>query len=217
MSDSFFIVLEGMDGSGKTYISHRLTDLLKAALSPEQVEHTYEPHNESAAGAYIRDVLGKRITISARTLALAYALNRADHNERMIVPFLDGGDQRVLVCDRYYHSLLVYQSTDGVTIDELLDLSQTARVPDLTLFLDASPETSEARIGKRKGERELFEERFAETRAKYFSVIELLRARGERIEVVDANGSVVEVLNGVIDVLGKYAPAWLRLEKIVLE
>lgn len=216
MSDSFFMVLEGLDGSGKTEISRRLTDLLKAALPPEQVEHTYEPNNESAAGEYIRDVLGKRITISARTLALAFALNRADHNERLIVPFLEGGNQRVLVCDRYYLSSLVYQSTDGVTIDELLDLNRTARVPDLTLFLDVSPETSHARIDRRKGERELFEERLSETRAKYFSIINLLRARGEQIEVVDANGSVIEVLNSIIDVLGNHAPNWLRLEKVAL-
>jgi dTMP kinase len=216
MSNSFFLVLEGMDGSGKSEISRRLTELLKSALTPEQVLHTYEPHNESAAGEYIRDVLGKRITISARTLALAFALNRADHNERMIAPFL-ADDQCVLVCDRYYHSSLVYQSTGGVTIETLLDLNQTARVPDLTLFLDATPETCYERIGKRKGERELFEERLTETRAKYFSVIELLRGRGDRIEIVDANGGVQEVLNGVIAALNAHAPAWLRLEGVASE
>ena len=217
MSDSFFLVLEGMDGSGKSEISRRLTALLKDTLAPEQAEHTYEPHNESAAGQYIRDVLGKRITISSRTLALAYALNRADHNERLINPFLDGGERRVLVCDRYYHSLLVYQATDGVTTDDLLDLSRNARVPDLTIFLDASPETCDARIGSRKAQRELFEERLTETRAKYFSVIELLRGRGDRIEIVDANGSIADVLNGVIHALNAHAPAWLRLEGVASE
>jgi thymidylate kinase len=90
MTESFFLVLEGMDGSGKSEISRRLTEKLSTSLGAEQVLHTYEPHNDSAAGEYIRDVLGKRITISARTLALAFALNRADHNERMIAPFLDG-------------------------------------------------------------------------------------------------------------------------------
>ncbi len=211
MTASFFLVLEGMDGSGKSEISRRLTEKLSASLGAEQVLHTYEPHNESAAGEYIRDVLGKRITISARTLALAFALNRADHNERMIAPFLDGADKRVLVCDRYYHSLLVYQSTGGVTVEDLLDLSRSARVPDLTVFLDASPETCYERIGKRKGERELFEERLTETRAKYFNIIELLRGRVEQIEIVDANGSIADVLNGVSAALDKHAPGWLKL------
>jgi dTMP kinase len=214
MSGSFFLVLEGMDGSGKSEISRRLSDLLRAALGDERVQLSYEPHNPSAAGEYIRDVLGKRITISSRTLALAFALNRADHNERVITPFLTGGDQRILVCDRYYLSSLVYQSTGGVTLDDVLDLNRSARTPDLTLFLDASPETCYQRTGRRSGERELFEERFSETRAKYFSVIDLLRARGEAIDVVDANAGLLDVLNGVIAALNQRAPSWLRLDPL---
>jgi thymidylate kinase len=67
MSGSFFLVLEGMDGSGKSEISRRLSDLLRAALGDERVQLSYEPHNPSAAGEYIRDVLGKRISISSRS------------------------------------------------------------------------------------------------------------------------------------------------------
>ncbi len=214
MQENFFLVLEGLDGSGKSEISRRLADLLRAALGDEGVLHTYEPHDPSAAGLYIRQVLHKEIAVSARTLALAFALNRADHNERMIAPFLNGGSQRVLVCDRYYLSSLVYQSTGGLSVEAVLDLNRSARRPDLTLFLDASPETCHQRIGGRQEHRELFEERFVETRAKYFSVIDLLRGRGERIDVVDANGGVADVLNGVIAALNTHAPAWLRLERI---
>ena len=95
-----------------------------------------------------------------------------------------------------------------------MDLNQTARRPDLTLFLDASPETSAQRIGQRQDHRELFEDRFAETRAKYQQVIEYLRGRGEPIEVVDANGTRIEVLNGIIAVLNQRAPDWLRLKPV---
>jgi dTMP kinase len=209
----FFLVLEGLDGSGKSEISRRLTALLSDSLGADHVLLTYEPHNPSAAGEYIRDVLAKRITISARTQALAFALNRADHNERVLAPFLDG-DQRVIVCDRYYLSSLVYQSTGGLSVEEVMDLNQSARPPDLTLFLDVSPETSEQRIGQRQDHRELFEDRFAETRAKYQQVIAYLRGRGESIEVIDANGTLIEVLNGVIDILNRFAPEWLSLKRV---
>lgn len=222
MTDSFFLVLEGLDGSGKSAISRRLADVLCGALGAERVLVTYEPHNESAAGEYIRDVLGKRITVSARTLALGFALNRADHNERMLAPFLDGGGagkpaKRVLVCDRYYMSSLVYQSTGGLTIDDVMDLNQSARAPDLTLFLDASPETCYQRIGARQDHRELFEERLAERRDKYLAVIDYLRRRGEQIAFVDANGTPPEVLNGIIDAINQRAPGWLRLEPVEAE
>ena len=211
MTNTFFLVLEGMDGSGKTDMSRRLSDLLYASLGTERVLHTYEPHNPSAAGEYLRDVLGKRITISPRTLALAFALNRADHNERVLAPFLQG-DRRVVVCDRYMMSSLVYNSSGGLSIEDVAELNKTARTPDLTLFLDVSPEISEQRIGARQDHRELFEDRFTETRAKYLRVIDFLRAHGERIEIVDANGTLIEVLNGVVAALNRHAPDWLRLD-----
>src|SRR5579871_5521612 len=101
MNDHFFLVLEGLDGSGKSEISRRLAEQIGKQIGADRVLLTFEPHDPSAAGQYIRDVLAKRITISARTLALAFALNRADHNERMIAPFLHDGDHRVVICDRY--------------------------------------------------------------------------------------------------------------------
>jgi dTMP kinase len=214
----YFLVLEGMDGSGKSEMSRRLADLLYAALGTERVLHTYEPHNPSAAGEYIRDVLGKRITIAPRTLALAFALNRADHNERVLTPFFQG-ERRVIVCDRYIMSSLVYNSSGGLSVEDVAELNKTARKPDLTLFLDASPETSYERISARQlklgfTDRELFEERLSETRDKYFKVIDFLRARGEQVEVVDANGTLIEVLNGVIAALNRCAPDWLHLQPI---
>jgi dTMP kinase len=209
----FFIVLEGLDGSGKSEISRRLAALLSESLGADHVLLTYEPHNPSAAGEYIRDVLAKRIVVSSRTLALAFAVNRADHTERVIDPFLDG-EKRVIVCDRYVMSSLVYQSTGGLSVDDVMDLNQSARRPDLTLFLDVTPETAAQRIGQRQDHRELFEDRFAETRAKYQRVIAYLHERGEAIERIDANGTPIEVLNGMIETLKRCAPDWLRLEKV---
>ncbi len=219
MTDHFFLVLEGLDGSGKSELSRRLAAHISETIGAERVLLTFEPRNEMAAGEFCRDVLGKRIKVSMRTLALGFALNRADHNERMIAPFLDGGERRVVICDRYYMSSLVYQSSGGLSIDDVMELNQSAPPPDLTLFLDASPETSYDRISARQlklgfADRELFEERLVETRAKYLTVIDYLRKRGEQIEHVDANGTRLDVLNGMIDVLNQRAPDWLRLERL---
>ena len=70
MGNSFFLVLEGLDGSGKSEVARRLADILRASFG-ERVKHTFEPHNPSAAGDFIRQVLAKQITVSSRTLALA--------------------------------------------------------------------------------------------------------------------------------------------------
>lgn len=211
---SLFIVLEGLDGAGKSEVSRRLTHLLRQTLE-ERVRLTFEPHDPSAAGLYIRQVLTRRVKASARALALAYALNRADHNERVIAPFLDAGEGRVLICDRYYLSSLVYQSTPEQPMETIMALNAAARRPDLILFLDASDETCYARMGSRGGDRELFDERLTEMRGKYAAAIEFLRSRGETVVTVNADSSLLEVLNHIIDILNDHAP-WLSMQRQLL-
>jgi dTMP kinase len=213
-NDSLFLVLEGLDGAGKSEVSRRLTHLLRQTLG-DRVRLTFEPHDPSAAGLYIRQVLTKRVKASPRTLALAYALNRADHNERVIAPFLDAGEGRVLICDRYYLSSLVYQSTPEQPMETIMALNEAARRPDLILFLDASDETCYARMGARGGNRELFDERLTEMREKYAAGIEFLRERGETIVTVNADSSLLDVLNHIIDILNDYAP-WLSMQRLLL-
>ena len=88
-SDSYFIVVEGMDGSGKTGITRQLRAILSKTQG-NNVALTFEPHDPSAAGLYIRHALTKRIKTTPLALALAFALNRADHNAHVIDPFLAG-------------------------------------------------------------------------------------------------------------------------------
>lgn len=215
MEDSFFLVIEGLDGSGKSEISRRLAALLRATLG-ERVMLTFEPHDPSAAGLYIRQVLKHKVTAAPRTIALAYALNRADHNGQVIEPFLDQGARRVLICDRYYLSSLVYQSVPPLSMADVWSLNEGARRPDLTLFMDASAATCYRRMGARGGDRELFEHGLEEKRVKYTRAINFLRARGETILEVDANPDVTNVLNAIIDVLNVHAPEWLTMQRMLL-
>jgi dTMP kinase len=213
-ASSFFLVLEGLDGAGKTEVTHRLAAVLRGTLGEDRVLLTYEPHDPSVAGDYIRQVLAKQFAISPRTLALAYALNRADHNERVLNPFLDGADGRVAVCDRYYLSSLVYNSSPDLPIDKVMELNGGARAPDLTLFLDASEETCYRRMGARGGSRELFDDRLAEMRRRYAQGIAFLQARGESVITINADPGISDVLNSIITVLNTHSPAWLRLEPL---
>lgn len=212
---SFFLVIEGLDGSGKSEISRRLTELLRATLD-DRVMLTFEPHDPSAAGLYIRRVLRKKIIVSPHTLALAFALNRSDHNERVIGPFLEqNSGPRLVLCDRYVLSSLVYNTSPDLPMQAVWELNSGARRPDLTLFLDASAEICYARMGSRGGNRELFESNLAESRAHYFEAIEFLRQRGEQVVVVDANPDLLIVINSIIDVLKSIGPRWLTLQKLM--
>jgi dTMP kinase len=210
---SFFLVIEGLDGAGKSEVSRRLLRLLRQTLG-DDVKLTFEPHDPSAGGLFIRQVLAKRVRVSARTQALAFALNRADHHERVIAPFLNAGLKRLLLCDRYYLSSLVYQSTSEQPMEVVMELNASARRPDLTLFLDASTETCYARMGARRADRELFEQNLGEMRRKYDAGIEFLRRRGETVITVNADPSLLDVLNSIIDILNAQGPDWLKLSRL---
>jgi dTMP kinase len=198
-----FLVLEGLDGSGKSELSRRLRAQL-SAIYGERVLLTYEPYDPCVAGDYLRQALRKEIVVSNRTLALAYALNRADHLDRVIDPFLRGAGC-VVICDRYLLSSLVYQTRDGMSMDDVLLLNAGARNPDLTLFLDVTPETSRQRLQGRQV-KELFDDQLEEMRQQYHAAIRYLEDRGETIRVIDANGTIDEVLNAVSAALAPFLP-----------
>lgn len=214
-ADSFFLVIEGLDGAGKSCIARHLYDSLTPAHA-NRVILTYEPHDLSAAGEHIRDVLAKRVRVSARSLAYAFAHNRIDHLDSVINPHFTSRGKRIVICDRYLLSSLVYQSTDGLSMDDIYALNRWARQPDLTIYLDVSPYNCYARMRNRPTDRELFEINIAERAEKYRAGIELLRSKGEQIIELDANPAIPEVFDNVLGALKEYGPAWLRFQPPLL-
>lgn len=194
-----FIVLEGLDGAGKTTLGRRLTAYLNERVGAGIALLTCEPHDPSAAGDYIRAVLTRQFAIAPRTLALAYALNRADHTERVIAPHLAAGG--IVICDRYLLSSLAYNSGPDLPLEKVLELNAAARRPDVTLFLDASAEICYQRLGARGGDRELFEAKLEERRAHYLEAIAFLRERGQTIVTIDASGTPDQVLAQALNVI----------------
>ncbi|MFK8102877.1 MAG: dTMP kinase [Saprospiraceae bacterium] len=206
--NSLFVVVEGLDGSGKTSIARQLVYFLQTALK-QSVKLTFEPHDPSGGGLYIRQVLEKKIThFSHETLMLAFAANRLDHCSREINPWLSGGEERIVICDRYYLSSLVYQSNDDFSFADVMSVSRNARKPDLTIFMNVSNEVCYERMKIRNKPQELFETDLSNTRQKYLSAIEFLRTtRDENIVVVDAGGTMQEVLEAVVTVVAGAGPA----------
>ena len=205
MGGGRFIVIEGLDGAGKSSVARQLHDML-AQTYGERVSLTYQPHDASAAGAYIRDVLAMRERAGPLALALAFALNRADHLDRVVNPWLDENGGRTIVCDRYLLSSLVYQSTGCLSMDEIYELNRRARQPDLTVYLGVNPQNCYARLRNRPTDRELFERNLAERAEKYQAAMRMLRGKGERIIEVDANAPFPAVMTAVVGALRSHFP-----------
>ncbi|MDW3197166.1 MAG: dTMP kinase [Cytophagales bacterium] len=204
---SHFIVIEGLDGSGKSTATKRLAHLLETQYG-KKVKQTFEPHDDSVGGQYIRQVLTKKITdFHPRVLPLSFAANRLDHCSRVINPWLATSEDHVVLCDRYYLSSLVYQSSDDFDMESVYQLNEKAIRPDLILFFDVSDEICYQRMAHRNEDRELFEENLAVTRTKFEAAKSFLINKGENIIDIDASGTPEEVVNLLIKAIAGHFTA----------
>lgn len=140
----WFIVFEGIDGSGKS----TQIELLSMKLRDQGVDHVLEREpSDGSIGRFIRDYAeaGERY-LSPETEALLFAADRFEHSKR-IDNILEQGT--TVVCDRYYHSSLAYQGAMGVAVEWLRDLQKSALRPDLVILLDVDPERSILRVSGR--------------------------------------------------------------------
>ena len=88
MKKGKFIVIEGVDGSGKTTQIEILKEKFKA--NGLKFHFTWEP-TDSPIGSIIRNILNKRIEADEQTIAALYLADRLDHiqnNQNGILKFL---------------------------------------------------------------------------------------------------------------------------------
>lgn len=150
---SLFVVLEGVDGGGKSTQVARLAARLRDR--GQEVVTTREP-GATPAGAAIRAVVLGGEPIDARTEALLIAADRAEHAATVLRPALERG--AVVVCDRYVPSSLAYQGVArGLGVEEIERLSAWATgglEPDVVVVLDV---TSEVGASRRAGPQDRME------------------------------------------------------------
>lgn len=191
-----FITVEGGEGAGKTSAIRLMEQLLQQA--GYEVVVTREPGGIPIA-EQIREVIldSHNTEMDGRTEALLYAAARRQHLVQKVIPALEKG--HAVLCDRFIDSSLAYQGfAREIGMDEVFEINRFAihdTMPDLTLFLDVSPEVGLDRI-RANSEREVnrldmeslaFHER---VRSGYLL---LLDRYPERIVRIDADRSKEEV------------------------
>ena len=194
-----FISLEGVDGSGKSTQAR----LLVEALGSETVA-IREPGGTEAAER-IRELLADP-ALSLEPLAelLLFLAARADLTERVIRPALEAG--RTVVCDRFSDSSVAYQgAARGLGVGEVIGLCDNATDglwPDLTLLLKVDPAVG---LGRADGEDRFEAEGLDLQRAVAAAYEEIAIIASDRVVVVDADGSVEEVHERVMDAVRDHA------------
>jgi len=155
-----FIVLEGIDGCGKTTQLEALREWLPGSgLIPPGagVVVSREPGG-TALGQALRELLlhspGEAAPVPRAELLL-YAADRAQHVETVLRPALERGDW--VLCDRFTGSTAAYQGYGRgwpvALLDTLETLTTSGLQADLTLWLDVSLAESLRRRGGRPDDR----------------------------------------------------------------
>lgn len=146
-----FVVIEGIDGCGKSTQMEMLKEKLK------RVVFTREHTRDGPVGKLIEKVVNRREKIDAVALQLCFVADRIDHVKRVVEPELRKG--KIVISDRYYWSTVAYGS---LVADKewLLSVNEkVVRKPDLVILIDIEAKTAVERMRGTRDKKTIFEKR----------------------------------------------------------
>ncbi|MFH0946449.1 MAG: dTMP kinase [Planctomycetota bacterium] len=201
-----FLVLEGIDGCGKS----TQAKVLVAELEQRGKEtlHLREPGG-TALGDTLRQLilsLESGVEIHSRAEALLYSAARAELVRGVIRPALAAG--KWVVCERFHYSTLSYQGyglgEDLAHLRALSDYATEMTRPDRVILLDVDPAIALARVGKSL---DRIESRGLEyMRRVRDGYLYLAGLEPERFRTVDAGGTSEECRAAVLETLADVLP-----------
>ena len=193
MNKKMFIVLEGLDGCGKSTQVINLYEWLNKEGYPAVL--TAEP-TKSELGGVLREILSGDVVVNPETLALLFTADRSEHLGNVILPAICEGN--IVISERYYYSTIAYQSAQGVDRDWIIQLNSFARKPDLTIFLDVKPKAAAERSeGIEIFENEKFLRKVYKNYMKFDDIVKI-NGKGDKDAIFDKiKGIVSDALDKV--------------------
>jgi dTMP kinase len=203
---SVFISFEGLDGAGKGTQLQLLLDY----LTQKGVDFifTREPGG-TALAERIREVLldPAHAGMSVISEAFLFAAGRADHVHNVIRPALQA--RKVVICDRYVDSSMVYQGVAGGLPMEFLsainEMATGSLKPHRTIMLDLPYEVARQRMSAQGLDRIEQKDEFYHQQVRE-GYLELAKAEPRRFKVVDASGTVEAVQEQIRKLVDEVLP-----------
>ena len=196
MKSGFFIVIEGIDGTGKSTQAKCLGEWL--TLQGHEVVLSREPTNRPW-GAKLRESAATG-RLSPEDELEYFLKDRRQHVDEVIGPSLAVG--KVVILDRYYFSTMAYQGARGFDPAEIRRTNEVfAPTPDLLLIMDLDVDAALERIGVRGDTANEFEKRESLERCREI----FLSLKGEPfVRVIDSRGSIDEVVGQIRRAVADY-------------
>ncbi len=198
-----FITFEGPEGCGKSTHAKKLKDFLES--KGKQVALTHEPGG-TPLGKKLRELLlHSKEKVDEVTELCLFAADRAEHVSKVISPALSQG--KIVISDRFTDSTLAYQIAGRRLAEDLVRyinmVSSQGLIPDLTLFLDVSPEIGLKRVGQIKKADRFEKERIEFHRRVRERYLEIAKNNPQRVRVIDTGEKeipeVQKIIQGILD------------------
>ncbi|KAI5165501.1 dTMP kinase [Nematocida sp. AWRm79] len=137
---SLFVVVEGIDRSGKSSLIKKLeSSLVSQGISTKVLNY---PNRNNLTGKLISEILSGHRAFPKEVTHLLFSANRWEDKE-----LLELSEYNVILCDRYVLSGQSYSIANGIPKEFAFASDKGIKLPDLTLFLDVSPEIAATREG----------------------------------------------------------------------
>lgn len=140
-----FIVLEGLDRSGKSTQAHKLHEYFNKAGLKSCIRR-FPDREEKVSGKILDDFLknSKDVNESKEAFHLIFSANRWLVAPKIREELASGLN---LIVDRYSYSGIAYSLSKGLDKQWVCQSEVGLPKPDLVLFLDIDPENAEMRCG----------------------------------------------------------------------
>lgn len=134
------IVVEGVDGSGKSTQLEMLQNWLNAnGFATIKTEWT----SSETVRPLIKKIKKSETIVSPETFSLLGLADFAERYEKIITPSLNAG--KIVLCDRYIYTAYARDSSRGLDLPWIRHLYSFAVKPDLAFYFHVSPEVAISR------------------------------------------------------------------------
>lgn len=184
-----FIVIEGLNGCGKSTQIELLKNFQKVVI-------TKEPTADSPAGRKAREVLSRKKKAGPAELQKLFSQDRKHHLHNFIIPNLKQG--KTVISDRYFLSSFAFGGLD-LNMNWLIKLNNKFLLPDLIFILKTSPQECLKRIEARSGETRIFEEE--EKMKKIWGNYEILAKKFKNTHIINGEQPIKKVYKDIVKII----------------